>query len=250
MISKTFEAARLLMFFKGLFDCDRLLQDNVVFAVRQKIIVMPEINGIRIQTPVILNCEYKLFHVGNSSMTYGCDMIDSLTGRLLAKHIIKSVHIGLTSRKSKTFPKWFLEKYSDKRKANYTDEFSMERISSVPENCFHIVQTMRYSDLDANGHVNQTTYIRLCMDCATEAAFGGKYRFFDHDLCTYSLKNIEMSYFSECRGGENVKMYTWQDKTDDACLNFIACNGSEKQIFQAKFIFDLDTRRINRFSKI
>ena len=61
---------------------------------------------------------------------------------------------------------------------------------------FRFRRTMRYSDLDSNGHVNNVTDIRLLSDCFSAAELGA-----------HPPKCLEVAYSSQCYEGEEMALY-------------------------------------------
>lgn len=57
-------------------------------------------------------------------------------------------------------------------------------------------KTVRVSDLDINGHVNNVNYIRMAMDC-----------FSSSELKNFDIKSFDMHFTAQCFEGDKISMY-------------------------------------------
>ena len=67
--------------------------------------------------------------------------------------------------------------------------------------------------MDRNNHVNQSSYIKFCMDAATHASLSGHYVHFNEDMCLYAPLLWTISYVGECRANDELSIYTWQSES-------------------------------------
>ena len=90
-------------------------------------------------------------------------------------------------------------------------------------------RTVRFTDLDRNGHMNNTKYLDWIWDLLP-----GQYHM------GHNVKEFTVCYLSEAREGQELNL-TW-DFLEENCLQMdarrIAEDGKEERIFAAKILFD------------
>lgn len=95
-------------------------------------------------------------------------------------------------RRASSIPMPF-ESYLTKRCV--TNKYSMVSADVTADDICY-VKTIRVSDLDLNGHVNNISYIKMAVDC-----------FKTDELEKLCMKSFEMYYKEQCFEGENVTLY-------------------------------------------
>lgn len=71
------------------------------------------------------------------------------------------------------------------------------RLIKSPKEKAHIYdRTVRYSDLDVNGHMNNTKYADVLMDALDPRELKGKF-----------LSELQLNYSQECRAGETMEIF-------------------------------------------
>lgn len=66
--------------------------------------------------------------------------------------------------------------------------------------------TVRQSDLDINGHVNNITYIKFALDCLTTK-----------EIESTQIKSFEMYYLSQCFEGQTLSLYRQDSLIEARC---------------------------------
>ena len=90
-------------------------------------------------------------------------------------------------------------------------------------------RTMRYSDLDFNGHVNNVADLRLAIDCFTAA-----------ELAEHPVRELEMTYAGQGYEGETISIYRRNIETaqdGSAAHSIIQGRSADRHIFTAMFLF-------------
>ena len=100
-----------------------------------------------------------------------------------------------TSILGELFPQYLTER-KDGKYSNFTLDVTQQNL------CYK--RTMRLSDLDINGHVNNISYIRMALDC-----FSGS------EMKNMTIKSFEMIYRRQCFEKETLALYRADD--GDGC---------------------------------
>ena len=79
-----------------------------------------------------------------------------------------------------------------------------------------MASVVRYSDLDVNGHMNSSCYIRWILD-----SYPMDY------LRNHIVRTLEINYLDETRGCENLSVRTHQTGPDAFCHFMVKTNGAE-----------------------
>lgn len=87
-------------------------------------------------------------------------------------------------------------------------------------------RTVRFSDLDINGHLNNCRYLDWVNDL-TDCDFQGK----------HSLREMVICYISEAREGQNITQ-EWLWKEEEQTLN-VQLHRSQERVFAAKLTYDI-----------
>lgn len=88
-------------------------------------------------------------------------------------------------------------------------------------------RTVRYSDLDLNGHMNNTRYADLIMDAFSPEEFAGNY-----------ISEMQLNYSQECRWGETLEIVR---KTEGDFCYIDGCCGDGKRRFEATIQFSKES---------
>ena len=90
----------------------------------------------------------------------------------------------------------------------------------VPARHFRYTVRVAHSDTDYFRHLNNSHYLRFCMDAAAEAVKSGAFNNFTGDLFEYRLKDADLLYQAECHGGDELDIFVWEDDTKPNRLVF------------------------------
>lgn len=98
-------------------------------------------------------------------------------------------------------------------------EYTKQKIDiSECEKCFE--RTIRATDIDMNGHANNTRYTFMAIDCFTTAFFG------ENDIDAY-----EIHFVKECIEGDELTVYRKQ--TGDSSYYVTAIKNDNQTVFRA-----------------
>ena len=148
-------------------------------------------------------------------------IIDRETGQCLAQFSGKSVFVSRQTRRTIGLPAWVaniqagLDGLPSNMILNYTP------ITDIPSNAFKHPYTMLPSDIDINMHVNNATYVRLCMDVATLACHSHHFTYFRNTILDYDTRRTVMHYALETNVEDQVNIFVWQDNIDEMTLHFV-----------------------------
>lgn len=90
----------------------------------------------------------------------------------------------------------------------------------VPSRVFSMQMSPLFSDTDFMNHVNNSSYVRFCLDCFAYAAKSNFYSHFEADCC-YPVLEIDIQYLDESYANDTLQITTWQSETDIGDLFFI-----------------------------
>lgn len=93
-----------------------------------------------------------------------------------------------------------------------------------PKDAAHVyARTVRYSDLDLNGHMNNTRYADLVLDAFTPEEMEGRF-----------IAEMQLNYSQECKWGETMEVARKMD--GDSCY-IDGCCGDSQRRFEANLQF-------------
>ena len=98
-------------------------------------------------------------------------------------------------------------------------------------------RTVNWTETDLYKHTNYVVYMKYCFETAMDAIQHGFYKHFSDDINLYLLKDVRMTYRSECLGGEELLCKTWEDPEKPLCLHFDVSRDN-KTIYQATLEFN------------
>jgi len=221
-ICRMFEAGRSVPFFQGNFlGFKELKTDNLSFFV---------LGGDYYFDPCIWEVARKyqyfpykiaieLINQGESSVTIREVLTNTLDGREIATFYGKMVYVDKRAKRSQVLPYWHRMKY---RSVVSSDRVRIDlSLSKVPENASHVKLQVCASDTDHNGHTNQATYVRFCLDAAESVNRKTPLKKFMGDICLYPILKMSCAYRSETFLGDQLTMSLWQDDLSPFRLHFI-----------------------------
>lgn len=171
--------------------------------------------------------------LGNTSFTEEALLRDVGSNQILSKASYKLVHINTNTARPMAVTDTIrqeIHKFLPKTEQQSSVKI-MEAFHSVPSN----IQVFRYdvmtafSDMDDNGHVNQISYMRFCIDGATCASVKDFFKCFKSDLSNYKVKETQCLYSGECKANEQLAVYLWEDETVDYQICFIIKKGEDSK---------------------
>lgn len=163
----------------------------------------------------------EVINMGKSSMTFRQVLINKLDNKELATYYMKMVVVDKVTRRPAALPSWHRERFHhldatlDKKA-----EFVLDTDTAVPESAFQAETLIAPSDTDLNGHTNQASYVRFCLDAAEAANKAGALEYIHGDICKYPILKICISYKRETNAGDRIFTSVWQDKLSPQTLHF------------------------------
>ncbi|XP_062585930.1 uncharacterized protein LOC134247615 [Saccostrea cucullata] len=236
-ISKMFEAARLLSLLAGFVDYRKIVdEDHALAIIKQQLNLDPELQRASLTPAMKLNFDVELIQLKQTSFTIVTNLKNGTTGKILGENFMKIVRINRTTRRSSSFPEWFYKKYAAFMNIPGHPSTEKEELPEIPKNAYKYDVIPGHSDEDVNCHLNQSSYIRFCMDAATSASLNGYYEHYTRDMCLYPSIQWTISYVGESIAGDQLTIFTWQkEHTPDNIQFAIERNGN--LIFYASTIF-------------
>lgn len=244
-ISKMFEASRALALYNGFLDLAKIHhQDATLVIVRQQIKLNPKTHQIRLKSQSHLLFDMKLLEVGEKSLTYMTELKDGSTKETLGETLLKFVRISRKTRRSISFPEWFIKSLETHESPQKQQFRSKTALPEIPDNAFKFLVVPNYSDMDRNNHVNQSSYIKFCMDAATHASLSGHYVHFNDDMCLYAPLLWTISYVGESRANDELSIYTWQNESLSPEHIEFSILLNDRLIFHASTIFEKEAKKV------
>lgn len=102
----------------------------------------------------------------------------------------------------------------------------LKLIRTPKEREFVYTKTVRFSDLDVNGHMNNTKYADVILDALTPEELRGRF-----------LAEMQLNYSQECLAGESVDIC--RQVEEDHCY-IDGCGGDGARRFEAILQFQMD----------
>ncbi|XP_048731121.1 uncharacterized protein LOC125648201 [Ostrea edulis] len=249
-ISKMFEASRIISLYNGFLHFTKIDgREAGMVIVKQKLKLNPKLHEMTLNSKTRLQFHLELLQVGRTSILYVIHFKDGNTKEVLGENHLKFVRMSRKTRRAIEFPDWFYETYAPYMNSSGHPALSKEILPEIPENAFKLVVVPNHSDTDRNNHVNQSSYIKFCMDVATHASLSGQYIHFTEDMCLYPSCQWVISYVGESMANDELHIYTWQQESAPEQLYFsILLKGRTN--FHASAIFEKEAKEIRIVSRI
>ncbi|XP_061181552.1 uncharacterized protein LOC133190098 [Saccostrea echinata] len=249
-ISKMFEAARIIALYNGFLNFTKIDgREAGMVIVKQQLKLSPKLHEMTLKSKTQLLFDMVLLEVGKTSILYRIQFKDGSTNEILGENFLKFVRMSRKTRRPMVFPDWFYELYASYMNSSGHPVLSKEPLPEIPDNAYKFVVVPNHSDTDRNNHVNQSSYIKFCMDVATKAALSGHYVHFSEDMCLYASLQWTISYVGESMANDELNIFTWQREYKPEHIYFsILLKG--RPIFHASTIFDEEAKGIRIASRI
>ena len=244
-VVKVFEAIRYVALPAGFAYYERFRdKDHSIFMAGTIYRVSKEANNLRARTHwgrnFPLYAELKVFYVGKSSFSFEILLRNYKTAVEICSAVLTFVFVEFKSRRPVPFPTWFREKCLERH--DLRNGTPPPRLSTTegPSDVFKYETKAMFSDIDFNGHVNQSVYVRWCTDAGAEAATNGFYRDFKQDIGFYDIEKMEVKYIGEGMIDEEFVVMTWQDDIIPLTIHFIIMKQG-KPAFVGRFSYTKDS---------
>ena len=95
--------------------------------------------------------------------------------------------------------------------------------AEIPQETFQYSYTCQWSDTDVFGHMNQSHYVRICLDATANAVLDSKSEWADifrmligvEDPAMAHIESLQMLYTAETRPNEELLISCWPDENQD-----------------------------------
>ena len=237
---KVFEAIRYVALPAGFAYYERFRDDeHSIFMAGTTYRISKEANSLRAKSHwgrnFPLHAALKVIYVGKSSFSFVIHLRDYKTDTEIWSATLTFVFVDFKSRRPVPFPAWFKEKCLELDLVNGSPPSRLSTLKYPPK-IFKYETKAMFSDIDFNGHVNQSVYVRWCTDAGAEAAVNGFYRDFNQDIGFYDIEKLEVRYIGEGMIDDEFSVMTWQDDVMPRTLNF-QITKLGKPAFVAKFSY-------------
>ena len=158
---------------------------------------------------------------GKSSIDYEASILSSVDGgsalaRLQSKHVL----MDMTKRKPLVIPETIKESLQSYLK-HEGQSFRYKPSPNLDGHSLLMSMPVNASDTDIRAHLSHSSFVKLCMDAATEACFEDKFQHFSGDLALYHVKNLKALYKKECNMGEVMNVYCKEKLDPERVLQFV-----------------------------
>ncbi|GFO31774.1 hypothetical protein PoB_005827900 [Plakobranchus ocellatus] len=239
-ICRMFEAGRSIPFFQGNFlDFNQLVSRNFGFFVLGGDYYFDsclwEVTRKYHFFPYKIRLE--LINVGQTSLTIRQVLVNKLDSKEIATFYGKLVYVDKLARRPTALPYWHREKFGHlKKEMDGQAKIMVDSKKVVPEGAFQVETLVAASDTDHNGHTNQGSYVRFCLDAAETANKAGVLECVQGDICFYPILKMTVSYKGETYHGDRLITSVWPDDLSPPVLHF-AIKRQGKLVLTASITF-------------
>jgi len=171
------------------------------------------------KTPLLAKLQIR--YAGSSSFSFDYEVTEESSGEILFSAVMTFVYVDFRTRKPAKFPAWY-NKWKNQQSLG-TPPTRLET-PLVPSNAFRFDVQASFSDIDHNGHINQSIYVKWSTDAGTEAALKGHYSHFNENIGKYPLKTLDLKYLGEGIVNDVIEIFSWQDAHSPLVLHFVFKN--------------------------
>lgn len=167
-------------------------------------------------------------HMGRTSITFCTSFADEASGEPMAAITRQIVAIDAKNRKSVPLPQGVLDTFSGNPDAK---PLKIEP-TPCPSDAFKFDLQAVHSDTDNLYHVNQSVFIRYCMDAAAAAADQDALVGVTKDFLDYKVRDMRVLYQGELHPGNRLTVHVWQTPHPSSInLNFQITRDSKSMCF-------------------
>ncbi|CAL1547718.1 unnamed protein product [Lymnaea stagnalis] len=160
----------------------------------------------------------ELINVGQTSMTIREVLTNLLDNKEIATFYGTVVYVDKLAKRSQPLPYWHRTKYQG---AASSEKVQLDSsVTKAPDKAFKVKTLIAASDTDLNGHTNQASYVRFCLDAAEAARRANHLKLLTRDICRYPILKLSTSYRRETLAGEAITTSVWQDDTTPTVIHF------------------------------
>lgn len=101
----------------------------------------------------------------------------------------------------------------------------------LPVRHFRYEVRVQHSVTDFLNHVNQSEFLRYCLDAAAQASHAGHLRNFTADLFEYRVRQADLLHQGEGFPGDTLDVAVWEDERRTDTLHFQIMKGTQRVLF-------------------
>ena len=237
-VAKLFESIRYTVLRQGFAYYDRFIDnDHSIFMASTEYRFKDGAMGLKAKTHWGIHFPMYVFlnviYAGTSSFTFDCILYNHATGEELMAGNLTFVYVNFMTRKPAKFPDWYNQ---CKKSRKFGPPITRLQTPDIPKHAFAFEVRSSYSDLDFNGHVNQSIFVKWCSDAGSEAAICGYLPDFKTEIGKYPESRIRLKYVGEGMVDQYFVIYAWQDENLPLTINFVITR-ERKIIFVAIFSY-------------
>ncbi|XP_033114746.1 uncharacterized protein LOC117115158 isoform X2 [Anneissia japonica] len=209
---------------------------NYTFFIRHQWAMLNE-DIISDMIPQPIHGLYSVTYLGSSSILCKSQIILEKQQKCISTCIAQAVCVSLQNRKPVSFPVAIKEIYSY---AALGARPQIAPLLATPEPTQQQIGIQKAfigeTDVDENGHTNNTAYLQFCSDVARKAATDKMFTYVTPDILDSRLKKYTIHYIGETVQGDEVTFTSWQDLQNEYLLHFEA-KKDDRVIIRCQFGF-------------
>ncbi|XP_019619746.1 PREDICTED: uncharacterized protein LOC109466466 [Branchiostoma belcheri] len=160
-------------------------------------------------------------HVGKTSYVIQGSVCLKTSKESLCSFNTHLVHVDMSTRQPTALPENLRRKGKGPRPA-----FSLPVPPDTPP-MYSCKFRVGESDIDGNGHTNQSVYVRLCSDTAAFGTKAGRYTSLSGDALKYPVKKIAILFQREASMGDVLEVQSWEIPSKPVSLLFQVKRGED-----------------------
>ena len=209
------------------------MPNSILVAIAQQLKIDPEFHK---NAAMLMNTDivFTPHTISRSSFSVLAQIVDRESNKTLAQCQRQLVYIDTATRRALPLP--------DSYRQNFTADPAGEP-SRIPVleirgrgRYFRHDLRVQHSDIDSYRHVNQSVYLRYCLDAAATASSDGMLEYFEGDVMGRKLRRADMLYKGECTAGDDLMVCVWEDKNEQNEMHFLIFK-EEEVVFSCSLQF-------------
>ncbi|XP_061181544.1 uncharacterized protein LOC133190090 [Saccostrea echinata] len=164
---------------------------------------------------IVFDCQ----EVGRTSLNIKVRMCNQHTDYIYATNMRKMVNFNKRTKKAVPNNPFYLEQ-AERLNSIRPKYRWLPFPDNIPSKVFRMKVRPLHSDTDYMNHVNNSSYVRFCLDCCACAAEAKFYNHFEADF-HYPVLEMDIQYLGESFANDTLDISTWQSETDIRDLYFV-----------------------------
>ncbi|KAI8492993.1 hypothetical protein Bbelb_289970 [Branchiostoma belcheri] len=160
-------------------------------------------------------------HVGKTSYVFKGEVCLETSKESLCRFDTQLVHVDMSTRQPTALPQHLQQKTKGPRPT-----FTLPVLPNTPT-MYSCKVRVGESNIDENGHTNQSVYSRLCSDTTAIGTKAGRYTSLSGDVLKYPVKKIAMLFQKEALLGDVLEVQSWEIPSKSISLVFQVKRGED-----------------------